>query len=262
VLSRDADPRRLGIRPKSDPTDDLIVDRKDTPRLAQHFGSEVRQGDAHARGALLQEVGADQRSEPAHTTVRAIVAGAYELDSQFGLFIDVLASVGCRTSQAARLLVSDLQDGSAPRLMLPSSKKGGKGRTSVRRPVPITITLARKLEQAATGRSKDAPLLKRPDGSAWNSNSMELVRLFAQVAERLKIAQTAYCLRHSSIVRALLAGTPTRVVAALHDTSTRQLESVYSFFISDHADAVARRGLIDTSAPAPDESAIPIAGRR
>ena len=37
---------------------------------------------------------------------------------------------------------------------------------------------------------------------------------------RLGIEQTAYCLRHSSIVRSLIAGTPTRVVAALHDTST------------------------------------------
>jgi hypothetical protein len=75
---------------------------------------------------------------------------------------------------------------------------------------------------------------------------MELTRLFAQVAKRAGIDQTAYCLRHSSIVRALLAGTPTRVVAANHDTSTIQIERVYSHFISDHADAVSRRGLLDT----------------
>ena len=128
-------------------------------------------------------------------------------------------------------------------------EKGGKGRTSIRRPVPITLALARKLERAVAGRPSDAPLLTRPDGSAWNPNSMELVRLFAQVAERLGIEQTAYCLRHSSIVRSLIAGTPTRVVAALHDTSTVQLERVYSAFIADHADTVARRGLIDTSTP-------------
>ena len=52
------------------------------------------------------------------TTVIALVAGAYDLDPAFGLFIDVLASTGARTSQAARLLVADLQDGTAPRLML------------------------------------------------------------------------------------------------------------------------------------------------
>jgi integrase len=194
-------------------------------------------------------------------TVRAIVNGAYDLDPAFGLFVDVLASTGTRTSQAARLLVGDLQDGTSPRLMLPSSRKGGKGRASVRRPVPITAALARKLEQAAGGRDRAAPLLTRHDGSAWNPNSMELCKLFAQVPAKLGIEQTAYCLRHSSIVRSLLAGTPTRVAAVMHDTSTRQLESVYSFFISDHADAVARRGLLDTSTPTPDESVIPT-GRR
>jgi integrase len=178
--------------------------------------------------------------------VLALVAGAYDLDPAFGRLTDVLASTGTRTSQACRLLVGDLQDGTAPRLMMPSSRKGGKGRKSVRRPVPIPASLARKLKQAAAGRAPSTPLLVRSDGSAWNPNGMELWRLFAQVARRLGIEQTAYSLRHSSIVRALLAGTPTRVVAANHDTSTIQLERVYSAFISDHADTVSRRGLLDT----------------
>jgi hypothetical protein len=194
------------------------------------------------------------------TDVIAIVNGSYELDPAFGLFIDVLASVGPRTSQATRLLAGDLQNGPAPRLMMPSSKKGGKNREVVRRPVPIAPALARKLAQAAAGRGPGEPLLTRADGSAWNSNSMELCKLFAEVAKRLGIEQTAYCLRHSSIVRMLLAGTPTRVVAALHDTSTRELERVYSAFISDHADAIVRRGLIDTSQPAAD--VIALAARR
>jgi integrase len=193
--------------------------------------------------------------------VLALVAGAYALDPAFGLFIDVLASTGTRTSQATRLLVGDLQDGTAPRLMIPSSRKGGKGRKSVRRPVPIPLSLARKLERAAAGRPADAPLLLRSDGSAWNPNRMELSRSFAQVAKRTGIDQTAYCLRHSSIVRALIAGTPTRVVAANHDTSTIQLERVYSAFIADHADAVSRRGLLDTE-QAVDANVIPMAGRR
>ena len=104
-------------------------------------------------------------------------------------------------------------------------------------------------------------MLVRSDGSAWNPNGMELWRLFAQVARRLGIEQTAYSLRHSSIVRALLAGTPTRVVAANHDTSTIQLERVYSAFISDHSDAVSRKGLLDTGRPAED-NVVPLAGRR
>jgi hypothetical protein len=56
---------------------------------------------------------------------------------------------------------------------------------------------------------------------------------------------TLYSLRHYSIVRALLAGVPTRVVAAQHDTSVPMLERTYSEHILDHADTIARRGLID-----------------
>ena len=113
----------------------------------------------------------------------------------------------------------------------------------------------------ADGRPLDAPLLRRSDGTPWNPERMELSRLFAEVAKRVGVNETAYCLRHSSIVRSLLAGTPTRVVAANHDTSTIQLERVYSAFISDHSDAVSRKGLLDTGRPAED-NVVPLAGRR
>ena len=48
---------------------------------------------------------------------------------------------------------------------------------------------------------------------------------------------TIYALRHSSIVRQLLANTPIRVVATLHDTSVVMIERTYSKFITDHSDA-------------------------
>ena len=51
---------------------------------------------------------------------------------------------------------------------------------------------------------------------------------------------TAYALRHSSIIRALLAGVPVRVVAASHDTSVMMLERTYSAYVLDHSDAVGR----------------------
>jgi hypothetical protein len=41
-----------------------------------------------------------------------------------------------------------------------------------------------------------------------------------------------------------------RVVAANHDTSTAIIEKTYSRFIADHADTIARRGLLDTETPA------------
>ena len=173
----------------------------------------------------------------------------------------LLASTGTRTKQACGLLVGDLQNGGFPRLLIPSSRKGGKGRKSVRKPVPITATLAAKLHTVADGRPLDAPLLRRSDGTPWNPERMELSRLFAEVAKRVGVNETAYCLRHSSIVRSLIAGTPTRVVAANHDTSTVQLERVYSAFISDHSDAVSRKGLLDTGRPA-QANVVALAGRQ
>jgi len=61
---------------------------------------------------------------------------------------------------------------------------------------------------------------------------------------------TLYSLRHSSIVRQILANTPLRVIAATHDTSTGQIEKTYSAYIGDVSDAVTRRALLDTAQPA------------
>jgi len=194
--------------------------------------------------------------------VLRLVAEAYALDADFGLFVDVLASTGTRTSQACQLLVADLQaDGVAPRLMLPSSRKGGGRKEITRKPVPIPISLARKLTRAAAGRDPRAPLLIRADGAAWNPRHQDLSNLFAEVARHTGLTATAYSLRHSSIVRSLLAGAPARVVASMHDTSTVMLERVYSHFILDHADTVARRGLLDTAQPA-IENVVSLPGRR
>lgn len=61
---------------------------------------------------------------------------------------------------------------------------------------------------------------------------------------------TIYALRHSNVVRQLLADVPIRVVAVNHDTSVAMIERTYSRHIADHADALARRALLDLSAPA------------
>jgi site-specific recombinase XerD len=91
---------------------------------------------------------------------------------------------------------------------------------------------------------------------------MTLRRWFARVvaATGLNPKVTPYALRHSSIVRMLLTGTPTRVVAAHHDTSVLMIEKNYSAFIADHADALTRRTLLDLGAPAPDSNVVPMRG--
>ena len=179
--------------------------------------------------------------------VRKIVAAAYAVAPWLGLWTEVAATTGARPSQIARLDAGDLQEGRAdPRLMMPSSKKGRGRKRIERRPVPIPPSLAAKLRAAAAGRSPGDPLLFQDGGTRWRSAGH--VKPFAQAAAQAGLAGvTAYALRHSSIIRALLAGVPVRVVAAGHDTSVAMLEKTYSAFILDHSDSVSRRALLDLS---------------
>jgi integrase len=179
--------------------------------------------------------------------VHGVIGAAYQLDAAFGLYVEVAAVTGARLSQIARLTVADLQaDNGAPRLLMPTSRKGSR-RKPGQRPVPITPALAAKLQ---SNRPADAPLLLRSDGAAWqSSHDGDHERLYRQAAARAGITGTVYALRHSSIIRALLANVPARVVAATHDTSITMLERTYSAHIADHADALARRGLLDTVSP-------------
>lgn len=172
-------------------------------------------------------------------TVAALVNGSYDEDHDFGLLIDVLAQTGARESQIFRLIPADLQDHlTAPRLMMPTSRKG-KNRKIEHRPLPISTRLAGSLRQQATGRAAHAPMFDK----MWN-----LATTFRPVVERLGLGPevTPYALRHSSIVRQLLKGVPTRVVAAHHDTSVAMIERNYSrYIIGDPSDALTRATLLD-----------------
>jgi integrase len=193
-------------------------------------------------------------------TVRALIAAAYEVDAAFGLLVEVVAVTGARFSQLARVRVDDLQDGDAPRLMVPGSFKGKK-RRSERKPLPIPTGLAHSLQQHATGRADADPLLVREDGVSWPELDREM---FRAAAEKVGLDETVtpYALRHSSIVRQLLAGVPTRVVASAHDTSVPMLEKTYSrHIVGDPADALIRKSLLDTAAPAAG-NVVPIGGRK
>jgi integrase len=193
--------------------------------------------------------------------VRAVVAAAYEVDPAFGMYTAVATETGARLSQIARLTVADLQDADngSPRLMMPTSRKG-RARKASKRPVPITHELAAKL---ASNRAPGAPLLLRADGLPWQSgNDGDHSRLYAEAAARAGVTGTIYALRHSSIVRSILAGVPLRVIAACCDTSTTMLERVYSAYIADFADEIARRGLLVPTARPATKRVVPLAGRR
>ena len=139
-----------------------------------------------------------------------------------------------------------------PRLMMPISRKGTGKKSVTRRPVPITEELAKRLK------GRTGLLLKRPDGNSWAE--VNLSRHFEQAVKGLKFNNpakvTMYALRHTSVVRQLLANVPVRVVAALHDTSVVMIERNYSKFIADHADELARATL-----PEPAE-VVPLDDRR
>jgi len=92
--------------------------------------------------------------------------------------------------------------------------------------------------------------LIKASGAPWRKSDHS--RLFARAARAAgqdSTVVTMYALRHSSIVRQILAGVPIRVVAVNHDTSIGMLERTYSRFIGDHADALARVALLDTTEP-------------
>jgi integrase len=188
-------------------------------------------------------------------TVRRIVAAAYDHDRALGLMVEVAAVTGARLSQLARLEVADLQaDGSEPRLLVPASAKGRRrDKRHERRPVPITGALAAVLKQEAAGRPHDAPLLLRDNGERWGHGRRRHHRNdFRAVIEAAGLDPdevTLYALRHSSIVRQLLANVPIRIVATLHDTSVKMIERSYSRFIASHSDEIARRALLEIQQP-------------
>jgi integrase len=195
--------------------------------------------------------------------VRAFVAAAYRADDGFGLLTDTLAVTGARPSQAVRLRVEDLHDHPVrPKLMMPKSAKGG-GRNRAekkleRYSVPITVQLAARLKAAAKGRAENAPLLLlllQIDGSPWGDNpGARYHREVKQIVSAIGADPdaTMYALRHSSIVRMLKVNVPIRLVASLHNTSTKMIEKHYSKYITEHSDDISRHALLHHEPPVAD----------
>jgi hypothetical protein len=93
---------------------------------------------------------------------------------------------------------------------------------------------------------------------------VELGDALPPVVERLGLGPevTPYALRHSSIVRQLLKGVPTRVVAAHHDTSVAMIEKNYSrYIIGDPSEAMTRATLLDLGALSGSADVVPLERR-
>ena len=194
--------------------------------------------------ALIPNATNDRNVILADSVVRDLIAEAYNESRELGLFVELAAVTGARPSQIVRLEVRDLQDGCEPRLMMPASRKGKGKKARSHYPVPISADLAGRL--AAPDRPANAPLVTRPNGKPWKrTNHAYPFRRVAKACGQDPAAVTMYALRHSSIVRQLLASVPVRVVAAGHDTSVAMIERNYSRYITDHADALVRSAMLN-----------------
>jgi integrase len=194
--------------------------------------------------------------------IQRIVAECYSTSEEFGLLIETAATTGARIGQIARLEPGDVQHNrSDPRLMMPSSRKGRKKRIT-RQPVPVPESLAARLRQLARQRPTGSLLLLKPSGEPWSQSDHS--RLFQRAVKRAGLDPrevTVYALRHSSIVRQILANVPIRIVAVNHDTSVPMIEKTYSKNIGDHSDALARPALLDLSELPAAANVVPL-GRR
>jgi len=188
---------------------------------------------------------------------RDIVAAAYsisdgfgiDIPDAFGIYVEV-HTTGARSGQIALLDVGDLHGGKEPKLMMPSSLKGKNRRTRTRKPMPIPASLAKRLKAVAAGRDASEPLLvMNSSGDRWHSVAHRRPFIKAAKAANLPDGATIYCLRHTAITRALLAGVPVRLVASSFDTSVAMIEKTYSKHIAHHGDEHMRRALFDVDAP-------------
>lgn len=231
--------------------------------LAARLDPRIQNAAARATGLqALPDADRDRNVILPNDQISKLVAAAYKHDPALGLYVDTLAVTGARPSQAARLTVADLiiASAKAPRLSMPKSGKGRSPNRAARKtervPVPITPALAAQLKQASKGRAADTPLLLQADGRSWgerpSENYRDAVREIVASVGLDADEVTAYCFRHSSIVRQLLAGVPIRIVAATHDTSVAAIEKTYSRHIAHHADEVTRAALLHHERPIAD----------
>jgi integrase len=221
----------------------LAADRDEriTSRRPWEQGLATLPGAEESRNVILPDA-----------SIRKILEVAPTQGDAFGLLVEALASTGARVSQLARVNVEDMQDSRPdPRIMVPSSAKGNGRKTILRRPVPISVGFAARLRKTADGKMVDAALFVKESGERWSASDHS--RLFARVVKKAAVTTddgavvTISALRHSSIVRQLLANVPVRVVAALHDTSVAMIERTYSRYILDHTDAMARAAMFISS---------------
>ncbi len=194
--------------------------------------------------------------------VARLIGAAQRVDEEQGWegdfyrFVVLLAATGARFSQVARIRVGDLQ-AEAGRIIIPVSRKG-RGAKSAGVPFPLGQDVLDALRPVIHGRRRDAILLERwrwkqtPGSIRWEraargpwQSSSELNRPWAAIRVHADSPGVIpYAFRHSSIIRGLRSNLPTRLVAALHDTSVVMIERHYGRYIADGLDELAARSIV------------------
>lgn len=240
--------------------------RRFQAQLPPEIRDTIRNGLAGARAAPV----AREAQVLPDADVRRIIAAASEVDAggdwdgDLARLVLVLAATGARFSQLVRMTVADVQ-ADQMRLMVPASRKGRGFKFSSHVAVRVGEDVLTALARAIAGRRGSEPLFLRPrwyKGAVgrWTKGERgpwgpvdELNRVWPSIVQRagLSTATVPYALRHSSIVRGLRAGLPTRLVAALHDSSSAMIEAHYTRFIADALDELAARAIVPlTTTPA------------
>jgi len=236
--------------------------------LPPTFRDTVRDGLAFPRGSTA----ASERKPQVLTDadVRRLIDAAREIDSAEGWGGDLyrmvltLAATGARFSQIARVRVVDLQV-EQQRLMAPTSRKGSGAK---RAPIAIQLgdDVVETLRLATVGRIGTEPLLLRPRWRREPGQKLGVLKIYTRgpwraageltiawrrIVERAGLPKEVvpYALRHSSVVRGLREGLPTRLVAATHDTSSAMIEKHYAAFISDALSELSRRAIVQLVTP-------------
>jgi integrase len=176
--------------------------------------------------------------------LRRLLQAASEIDAQFGRLVLVLAATGARFSQVARLRVVDVQV-QARRIMVPASRKGRTSKPRGATAVPVGDDVLMQLQPALAGRHGHEPLLLKNTGEPWRQ-AVNMIRPWRRALAHAGLPANIipYALRHTSIVRHLTAGVPTRFAALLHDTGTTPIERHYAAYIPSPVEQMARAAII------------------
>lgn len=178
--------------------------------------------------ALLPVKGAERRRDAYLTREqRRALLDAIDCPSLRAL-VACLCALPLRPGAIAALVAGDF-DPRAGTLRV-SVDKAGAGRRLL-----LPESVADMLRGHAKGKLPRAPLLSRPDGSAWNKDQWKGPVKAAVVAAGLPADAVLYSLRHSAVTDLVSGGLDLMTVAQIAGTSVRMIELHYAHLQQDRA---------------------------